>query len=55
MDFCNQVLDGDTLVRYRHILEDNGIQQQLFAQVIETHMDKGLFLKGVRSRFNGSL
>ena len=37
-DFCgvdssNQVPDGDTLGRFRHILEDNGIQQKLFAQV----------------------
>jgi IS5 family transposase len=49
-DFCgvdssNQVPDGDTLGRFRHILEDNGIQQKLFAQVVRTLMEKGLILK----------
>ena len=49
-DFCgvdssNQVPDGDTLGRFRHILEENGIQQQLFAQVLKKLMDKGLILK----------
>ena len=37
--------DGDTLGRFRHILEDNGIQQKLFAQVARTLMEKGLILK----------
>ena len=39
-DFCgvessNQVPDGDTLGRFRNILLKNGIQQELFAQVVE--------------------
>ncbi len=42
VDSSNQVPDGDTLGRFRHILEDNGVQQQLFAQVINTLMDNGL-------------
>ena len=49
-DFCgvdssNQVPDGDTLGRFRHILEQNGIQQKLFAQVVKRLTDKGLILK----------
>ncbi len=36
---------GDTLGRFRHILEDNGVQQQLFAQVLATLIEKGLILK----------
>lgn len=49
-DFCgvdssNQVPDGDTLGRFRHILEENGVQQQLFTQVLKTLMDKELILK----------
>ena len=49
-DFCrvdssNQVPDGDTLERFRHILEENRIQEMLFAQVLKTLMDKGLILK----------
>ena len=31
VDSSNQVPDGDTLGRFRHILEENGIQQKLFA------------------------
>ena len=39
-DFCgvessNQVPDEDTLGRFRNILLKNGIQQELFAQVVE--------------------
>lgn len=39
-DFCgvessNQVPDGDTLGRFRNILMRNGIQQELFAQVVK--------------------
>ena len=49
-EFCgvessNQVPDGDTLGRFRHILEEHGIQQKLFAQVVQTLIDKGLILK----------
>ena len=45
VDSSNQVPDGDTLGRFRHLLEENGIQQKLFAQVVGTLMDKGLILK----------
>ena len=49
-DFCgvesgNQVPDGDTLGRFRNILIRNGIQQELFAQVVELLMQRGLILK----------
>lgn len=45
VDSSNQVLDGDTLGRFRHILEENGIQQKLFAQVVQSLTEKGLILK----------
>ena len=45
VDSSNQVPDGDTLGRFRHILEKNGIQQKLFAQIVKTLMEKGLILK----------
>ena len=49
-DFCgvessNQVPDGDTLGRFRNILLRNGIKQELFAQVVELLMQRGLILK----------
>lgn len=49
-DFCgvessNQVPDGDTLGRFRNILLRNGIQQELFAQVVELLMQRGLILQ----------
>ena len=49
-DFCgvessNQVPDGDTLGRFRNILMRNGIQRELFAQVVELLMQRGLILK----------
>ena len=49
-DFCgvessNQVPDGDTLGRFRNILLKNGIQQELFAQVVELLTPRGLILK----------
>lgn len=49
-DFCgvessNQVPDGDTLGRFRNILMRNGIQQELFAQVVKLLMQRGLILK----------
>ena len=40
IDSSNQVPDGDTLGRFRHILEENGIQQKLFAQVVRRLMEK---------------
>ena len=45
VDSSNQVPDEDTLGRFRHILEENGIQQKLFAQVVQHLMEKGLILK----------
>lgn len=49
-DFCgvessNQVPDGDTLGQFRNILMRNGIQQELFAQVVKLLMQRGLILK----------
>jgi IS5 family transposase len=49
-DFCgiessNQVPDGDTLGRFRNILVRNGLQEQLFAQVVKLLQQKGLLLK----------
>ncbi len=49
-DFCgvdssNQVPDGDTLGRFRNILVRNGMQEQLFAQVVNLLQQKGLLLK----------
>ena len=34
-----------TLGRFRHILEENGIQQKLFAQVVQRLTEKGLMLR----------
>lgn len=45
VDSSNQVPDGDTLGRFRHILEEKGIQRKLFAQVVQHLMEKGLILK----------
>jgi IS5 family transposase len=49
-DFCgvessNQVPDGDTLGRFRNILVHNGLQEQLFAQVVKLLREQGLLLK----------
>ncbi len=45
VDSSNQVPDGDTLGRFRNLLEVNGIQQKLFTQVVQTLMEKGFILK----------
>ena len=45
VESSNQVPDGDTLGRFRNILTRNGIQQELFAQVVELLMQRGLILK----------
>ena len=45
VDSSNQVPDGDTLGRFRHILEENGIQQKLFTRVVQSLTEKGLILK----------
>ena len=49
-DFCgvessNQVPNGDTLGRFRNILLKNGLQEKLFAQVVELLTRRGLILK----------
>ncbi len=49
-DFCgvessNQVPDGDTLGRFRNLLIKNGLQERLFAQVVEMLKAKGMILK----------
>ena len=49
-DFCgidssNQVPDGDTLGRFRNLLVKNGLQEQLFAQVVAVLTERGLILK----------
>lgn len=49
-EFCyitssNQVPDGDTLGRFRHLLERNNLQQQFFEQVVDRLRNQGLLLK----------
>lgn len=49
-EFCgvessNQVPDGDTLGRFRNHLIQNGLQEKLFAQVVELLQQQGLLLK----------
>ena len=49
-EFCgvessNQVPNGDTLGRFRNLLIKNGLQEKLFAQVVEMLKAKGLILK----------
>ena len=49
-EFCgvesgNQVPDGDTLGRFRNLLIRNGMQERLFAQVVEQLNARGLLLK----------
>lgn len=49
-DFCgvdssNQVPDGDTIGRFRAVLVKHGLQEKLFAQVVELLQAKGLILK----------
>jgi IS5 family transposase len=45
VDSSNQVPDGDTIGRFRNILVSNGLQEKLFAQVIELLQQKGFLLK----------
>lgn len=45
VDSPNQIPDGDTIGRFRNILEDNGIQEKLFDEVLKILTDKGLILK----------
>ena len=49
-DFCrvdssNQVPNGDTLGRFRNLLIQHGLQEQLFTQVVVMLMERGLILK----------
>lgn len=49
-EFCgvessNQVPDGDTLGRFRNLLIEHGLQEKLFAQVVELLQERGLLLK----------
>ena len=49
-DFCgvgssNQVPDGDTIGRFRALLVKHGLQQKLFAQVVDLLTVQGLILK----------
>jgi len=49
-EFCgvessNQVPDGDTIGRFRNILVRNGLEQEIFAQVVILLQKKGLLLK----------
>ena len=49
-DFCcvdspNQVPDGDTIGRFRNLLEKHNIQEKLFAEVLKILTEKGLILK----------
>ena len=46
-DRTGQVPDGDTIGRFRRLLEKHGIQEKLFAQVREFLIEKGLLLKFV--------
>ena len=40
VDSSNQVPDGDTLGQFRHILEENGIQQKRFARVVRNKTNR---------------
>ena len=42
---CNQVPDGDTIGRFRHILTDNDLQEKIFADLEESLEKEGLILK----------
>ena len=49
-DFCgvessNQVLDGDTLERFRNLLTRNNPPEKPFAQVVDLLAQRGLILK----------
>jgi len=49
-EFCgvessNQVPDGDTIGRFRALLVEHGLQERLFAQVLELLQARGLILK----------
>jgi IS5 family transposase len=45
VDSSNQVPDGDTIGRFRNLLVQCGLQEQLFAHVLSQLMERGLILK----------
>lgn len=45
VDSPNQVPNGDTIGRFRNILEDNGMQEKMFAEVVKILYDKEIILK----------
>ncbi len=45
VDSPNQVPDGDTIGRFRNILEENKIQEKLFCEVSDILIQNGLILK----------
>ena len=45
VESSNQVPSGDTIGRFRNILVQNGLQEKLFAQVVQTLKNRGLILK----------
>lgn len=51
-DFCgvessNQIPNRDTLGRFRNLLVQHGLQQQLFAQVVARLVERGLILRTI--------
>ena len=44
VESSNQIPDGDTIGRFRNILTKNGLQKQLFADLVETLKKNGLIL-----------
>ena len=44
VESSNQIPDGDTIGRFRNILTKNGLQEQLFADLVETLKKNGLIL-----------
>lgn len=45
VESSNQVPDGDTIGRFRELLVKNGLQQELFVQVVALLQERGLILK----------
>lgn len=43
--FGNEVPDGDTIGRFRNLLEKNGIQEKIFASVVKILEERALILK----------
>ena len=45
VESSNQIPDGDTIGRFRNILTKNGLQEQLFKELVETLKEQGLILQ----------